>query len=61
MAVGTWMLLAIHFSGSLYPVFGTKMYIAFSALIVNLVVTLVVSGVLSAVRRPVTARRPVVG
>jgi uncharacterized protein (DUF2062 family) len=55
------MLLAIHFSGSLYPVFGTKMYIALVALVLNLVVTLVVSGVLAAVQRPVTARRPVIG
>lgn len=59
MAAGTWMLLDIHFSGSLYPIFGTKMYIALIALVVNLVVTLVVSALVAAAERVPMRRRMV--
>jgi len=57
IGVGTWMLISIKFAGSLYPIFGTKMYIALIALVVNLVVTLVVSAAVAAVRRSPTAQR----
>lgn len=61
IAVGTWMLLAIHFSSSLFPIMGTKVYIALTALVVNLVITLGVSAIVAVSQRATAGRPQVAG
>ncbi len=54
---GTWMLVSIHFSGSLYPIFGRNVYIALTSVILNALVAFAVSAVLAiAAQRPGLAR-----
>ena len=57
MATSTYMLIAIKFAGSTYAVFGTKVYIAFAALIVNLVVTFAISVAVMAMSKAPAQRR----
>jgi hypothetical protein len=55
------MLIDIHFSGSLFPIFGTKMYIALISVVLNLIVAVGVSALVAALGLGGVRRREIVG